>query len=80
MKRKVLYRTEGDKRMIAGVLGGFGEYFGVDANVLRVLYVFFLLITGVFPGVIAYIIAIFLMPLESDVVRVHEVDGDEGAH
>lgn len=66
--------------MIAGVLGGFGEYFGVDANVLRVLYVFFLLITGVFPGVIAYIIAIFLMPLESDVVRVHEVDGDEGAH
>lgn len=46
-----------------GVLGGFGEYFSVDPTLLRVLFVVLVLMTGLFPGVIAYLIAIHLMPI-----------------
>lgn len=56
-------------RMFAGVLSGFGDYFEVDTTALRVLFVFFVLITGFFPGVLAYLIAIFLIP--PDISNMH---------
>ncbi len=57
--------------VFAGVLAGLGEYFGVDATVLRVLFIFFVLVTGVFPGVIAYLLAIIVMPLEEGTTVHH---------
>jgi len=62
---KQLYRSETNK-VWKGVLGGFGEYFDIDPALLRVLFVVFVLATGFFPGVIAYIIATFLMPVRSE--------------
>ncbi len=62
---KQLYRSE-TNRVWKGVLGGFGEYFDIDPTLLRVLFVVFVLATGFFPGVIAYIIATFLMPVKSE--------------
>lgn len=59
---KQLYRSETNK-VWKGVLGGFGEYFDIDPTLLRVLFVVFVLATGFFPGVIAYIIAMFIMPV-----------------
>ena len=53
-------RRSDDNSIIAGVMGGLGEYFKVDPALLRVLFVFLVLVTGVVPGVIAYIIAIFI--------------------
>lgn len=58
---KKLYRSKTNK-VWDGVLGGFGEYFAVDPTLLRVLFVLFVICTGIFPGVIAYIIAIFIIP------------------
>lgn len=56
-----MYRSDTNK-VLAGVLGGLGEYFGVDPVVLRLAFVFLLLATAVLPGVIAYIAAIFIVP------------------
>lgn len=62
---KKLYRTK-KERILAGVLGGLGVYFNVDPTVLRISFVLIILITGFFPGMIAYIIAIFIIPLEPE--------------
>ena len=52
------------KAMIAGVIAGFAEYLAIDVTLLRVIFVAGLLITGFFPLGLAYIIAIFLMPID----------------
>lgn len=61
---KQLYRSETNK-VWKGVIGGFGEYFEIDPTLLRVLFAVFVLVTGFFPGVVAYIIAAYLMPVAS---------------
>jgi phage shock protein C len=58
---KKLYRSRAN-RVWKGVLGGFGEYFNVDPVMLRVVFILFVLVTGIFPGVLAYIISIFVIP------------------
>ena len=60
---KRLYRSR-ERRMVAGVLGGLADYFGIDATLVRVLYVVFAMLTGFMPGVFLYVIAIFLVPEE----------------
>ena len=67
---KKLLRSKTDMTF-AGVLGGFGEYFGVDSALLRVIFIFFVLVTGIFPGVIAYLLAILIIPQENP--KVHTV-------
>lgn len=59
---KKLYRSKRD-RVIAGVCGGLGEYFDIDPTIVRLLWVFFT-IFGIFPGIIAYIIAWVIIPEE----------------
>ena len=60
------------KGTFAGVIAGFAEYFQVDVTLLRVLFVAFVLITGFFPGVFAYVIAILIMPVDAPVVHQHQ--------
>ncbi|MBI4351963.1 MAG: PspC domain-containing protein [Elusimicrobia bacterium] len=64
---KHLYRSDTNK-VLAGVLGGLGEYFGVDPVVLRLAFVFLLLATAVVPGAIAYIAAVFIVPCKPKVL------------
>ena len=66
MVERKLYRSEKD-RMIAGVCGGLSEYFDVDSVLVRLLRVAFTVFVG--SGVLLYIIALIIMPTESDVVR-----------
>ena len=66
MVERKLYRSEKD-RMIAGVCGGLSEYFDVDSVLVRLLWVAFTVFVG--SGVLLYIIALIIMPTESDVVR-----------
>lgn len=61
MDARRLYRS-GTNRMIAGICGGLGDYFGVDPVPLRLAWLLIVVFTGVFPGVIAYILAIFVIP------------------
>lgn len=58
MKR--LYKSRNDK-MICGVCGGVAEYFNVDPTLIRLLFVL-LGLTG--SGVVAYIIAAVIIPME----------------
>jgi len=59
MKR--LYRSKED-RQIAGIFGGLGELYNVDPNVMRLLAVLGLLVTGIFPILVTYIIAWIILP------------------
>lgn len=59
MKR--LYKNEHDE-VLTGVIGGVGEYFDIDPTLIRIGFVILVFVTGVFPGIIAYIIAYFLVP------------------
>lgn len=58
---KRLYRSRTNK-VFAGVCGGLGEYFDIDPVVIRLLWVALTFITGIIPGILAYIIAIFIVP------------------
>ncbi len=69
--QKKLYRSETNK-MIAGLCGGIAEYFSVDATAIRLAWLLIVIFTGVFPGVIAYILALFIVPLAPRVEVKHE--------
>ncbi len=52
-------------RVIAGVCGGLGEYFGVDATIVRLLFVLLAIFHGI--GVLAYIVRWIVMPRETSI-------------
>ena len=56
---KKLYKSK-----ICGVCGGFAEFFGIDATILRLLVVLFTLAGG--SGVLFYIVAALIMPDEPE--------------
>lgn len=59
---KKLYRSE--KKVLAGVFGGLGEYCDIDPTVFRLIGLLLLFFTGLVPGIIFYIAAIMLIPRE----------------
>lgn len=59
MNNKSLTRSANNK-MVAGVLGGFAEYFDVDVTLLRVLFVASFLLPG--PQILLYLAAWIIMP------------------
>ena len=59
---KRLVRIQKDKK-IAGVCTGFGAYFNVDPVLVRLIWVLLGLIGG--SGVLLYLIAWIIMPMES---------------
>jgi len=58
--RRRLLRSERDK-VIAGVIGGLGEYLNIDSNILRLLAVALFIVS---PAIMAllYLAAVFLIP------------------
>lgn len=50
-------------KMIAGVCGGLANYFNVDPVLMRVIFVLLVLI-GIFPGVLAYLVCWVVIPPE----------------
>lgn len=58
MVEKRLYRSR-ENKMLCGVCGGIGEYFNVDATLIRLLFVLFGC-TG--SGIVAYIMAAIIIP------------------
>lgn len=62
---KKLYKSATDKK-IDGVCAGLGEYFDIDPNLVRVGFVVATLISGIFPGIIAYIILMIIIPRKGD--------------
>ena len=68
MDPKRLYKARGH-RMVCGVCGGLGDFFGIDATVIRVLYVVVSLILGAgFLGLILYFILAVIIPEDDGIV------------
>jgi phage shock protein C len=49
-------------RMIAGVCGGFAEYYGWTPWVVRFIYVVVSILSAAFPGMLVYLLLWILMP------------------
>ena len=58
---KKLYKSQGDRKL-CGVCCGLGEFFGIDASLIRLGWIVFCLLGG--SGVLAYIIAALVIPDE----------------
>lgn len=57
---KQLLRSRRD-RVLAGVCGGIGEYFEIDSNLVRLVWILISL-AGVVPGVLLYLLAWAVLP------------------
>ncbi len=66
-------------RMISGVLGGAGEYFNIDPVIIRILFVIFSFATGLFGGVIIYIIGVVIIPEGDSRWKSDVADQKEGS-
>jgi len=66
-KNKKLYRSQAN-RMLGGVCGGIAEYFSIDANLVRLIWVAISLIGGF--GVLVYIASLFIVPNNPDQTSV----------
>lgn len=58
---KRLYLSVTDKK-ISGVCGGIAEYLNADPTAIRLLWTILTILSGIVPGVIAYVIAAMIMP------------------
>ena len=57
--KKPLYKSTTNK-MIDGVCGGIGEYFGIDPTLVRLGFVALCVLAG--GGLLAYIVALIIIP------------------
>ena len=68
MNNKKLFRST-TNRMVCGVCGGLGDFFGIDAAVIRILYVVISLITSAgLLGLILYFILAVIIPEDDGIV------------
>lgn len=58
---KPLRRSRSD-RVIAGVVGGLADHFGLDPTLARVIYVLVSIFSAAFPGILVYILLWILIP------------------
>jgi phage shock protein C len=70
-KAKRLSRAT-EKKLVAGVLAGFADYFDQDPTLFRLAAILFLLVTGVVPAVLFYLVAWVIIPAK----RISPVDYD----
>lgn len=64
---KKLYLSK--DRKIAGVCGGVGEYFGIDPSVIRLGWIVITILTGIVPGIVAYLVAAIVIPDGTDTTQ-----------
>jgi len=60
---KKLMRSRTDRK-IAGVCAGLAQYLDLDTSLVRILWFFVGIVSGIFPGIIAYILAWIIIPEE----------------
>jgi phage shock protein C len=68
---KQLYRSRTNK-IFAGILGGIGDLANIDPTILRLIYLMITVFTGFVPGLLVYVVAIFIVPKQP----VHRVHGE----
>ncbi len=60
---KRIYRSRSET-MVAGLAGGLANYFEIDPTLVRLMFVGALFLTGIVPGLLAYIVGWIIVPLE----------------
>lgn len=68
MKRKL--KRDEEQAIVAGVLAGMANYFNQDPALFRIAAITLLILTGIFPGLLLYLGAWFVMPR-------HKADGQQ---
>ena len=68
---KKLYRSKHDK-MIAGICGGLGDYFNLDATIIRLIMIFICIFTGIIPLILAYFIATLIIPIDKGSIPIQK--------
>ena len=58
---KKLYKCRWDKK-IGGVCGGLGQYFKIDPTIIRLLFIFLGILTGVIPFILLYLLLLAILP------------------
>jgi phage shock protein C len=59
-------RRSRSNRMLAGVVAGLANYFGMDISLARVLYVLVSIFSAAFPGILVYLILWIVVPQEDE--------------
>ena len=59
--RKPLRRSRSNK-MIAGVVGGLADYWGLDPTLARVIFVVVSILSAAFPGILVYAVLWLVIP------------------
>ena len=67
---KKLYRST-DNVIISGILGGIAEYLEIDPVVVRVIFILLTCITGFFPGIVFYFVALWVIPYKGR--SIHDI-------
>ena len=65
---KKLYRSVQDRK-ISGSCGGIAESLGIDPTIVRIVVLFALLITGVVPILVGYIVGTLIIPEKPNDVK-----------
>ncbi|EGL84247.1 phage shock protein C, PspC [Caldalkalibacillus thermarum TA2.A1] len=63
---KKLYKSRTD-RVLDGVCGGLAEYFDMDPALMRLIWVLITILGAGFFGIVAYLIAMMIMPAEPSI-------------
>lgn len=58
---KKLYRSRTD-RILGGICGGLADYLNIDPSAIRLIWLLVVIFTGFVPGLLVYIIALFIIP------------------
>jgi phage shock protein C len=63
-RSRSLWRRSGTNRMISGVCGGIAKQLGVDATLVRMLFVLISALLVILPGIVAYGLATIFLAQE----------------
>lgn len=64
-KTAIQLRRRLDNRQLGGVCGAIADYFEISSTLVRLGFVLIAIITGFFPMIIFYIIALFVLPYDN---------------
>ena len=57
-------RRSRKNRILGGVMGGIAEFLGLDATLVRIVYVVGSILSAAFPGILVYVVMWILVPDE----------------
>ena len=58
---KKIYRLREGKK-VAGICAGIADMFSIDVTMVRLAFVFATVLTGIWPGIITYLVGWYLIP------------------